>query len=251
MPRNARTKSRSGIYHVILRGINRQQIFYDNEDYERFISTLSFYKRISGFELYCYCLMGNHVHLLIRDTGEPLAIIFRRIGASFVLWYNQKYDRIGHLFQDRFKSEAVDDRQYFFTVLRYILQNPVKAGICSCPDEYKYSSISEYMSDSAGITDISYALKMVDKEKLRVFLKQENDDICMESGSNSRRLPDDEALDLVKEVFGRVYINAEAVNRYELEEMIRRVIYTGVSIRQLSRISGLSKHLIENSMKGR
>ena len=133
MPRQARKKSNCGIYHIMLRGINQQQIFEDAEDYERFLDILKDCKEICEFELYAYCLMGNHVHLLIKEKKEPIEQIVKRIGSRFVYWYNVKYQRKGHLFQDRFKSEPVDTQKYFSTVLIYIHRNPIKAGICAKP----------------------------------------------------------------------------------------------------------------------
>ena len=129
MSRRARQRSGTDIYHVILRGINRQQIFYDEEDYDYFIRLLNRFQKVSQYEVYAYCLMGNHIHLLIKVHQESLGTIFQRIGASFVYWYNLKYQRVGHLFQDRFKSEPVENERYFLTVMRYIFRNPVKAGI--------------------------------------------------------------------------------------------------------------------------
>ena len=90
--------------------------------------------------------MSNHIHLLIREEEESLEQIFKRIGSKYVYWYNVKYQRKGHLFQDRFKSETVENETYFLTVIRYIHQNPVKAGICEKIDDYKYSSFQEYFS---------------------------------------------------------------------------------------------------------
>jgi len=83
MPRSARKKSTTGIYHVMLRGINRQRIFEDDEDYEKFLQTMYLCKTLSGFELYGYCLMGNHVHLLIKEVNESLDLIFKRIGSRY------------------------------------------------------------------------------------------------------------------------------------------------------------------------
>ncbi|HHY25099.1 MAG TPA: transposase, partial [Clostridiaceae bacterium] len=113
----------------MLRGINGQVIFHDNKDYEKLIQTIKEIKEISKYEVYAYCLMTNHVHLLIKERNEDLGIVFRRIGAKYVYWYNHKYKRRGYLFQDRYKSEAVESDEYLLTVLRYIHQNPVKAGI--------------------------------------------------------------------------------------------------------------------------
>ena len=137
MPRQAKKKSNTGIYHVMARGINRQDIFEDEEDYIKFIDTLKTYKAVCGYKLYAYCLMGNHFHLLVKVEQEDLDLIFKRVLCSYVYWYNWKYQRVGHLFQDRYKSEAVEDESHFLVVMRYILQNPVKAGICKSIGEYR------------------------------------------------------------------------------------------------------------------
>ena len=86
--RVARKVSRSGIYHIMLRGVNRQQIFFDEEDYSCFTGLLKKYKKISGFELYAYCIMGNHIHLLLKEGPEKTETIFRRLGTAFAAWYN-------------------------------------------------------------------------------------------------------------------------------------------------------------------
>ena len=92
------------------------------------------------FDIYAYCLMSNHIHLLIKEEKEPIEQIMKRIATRFVYWYNVKYQRVGHLFQDRFKSEPVENDAYFMTVIRYIHQNPLKAGLCKDISAYKYSS---------------------------------------------------------------------------------------------------------------
>ena len=134
MARQARKLSRTNIYHVMLRGINRQTIFEDNEDMNYFLSEVKRCKDISDFRLYAFCLMSNHVHLLLETN---LDMIFRRLGSRYAGWYNRKYGRVGHLFQDRYRSENVETEQYFMTVLRYILQNPMKAGMEKQPGSYR------------------------------------------------------------------------------------------------------------------
>jgi len=86
MPRKARTKSTSGIYHIMMRGINRQVIFKGEEDYSKFIHTLKRYKGQCGYEIYAYCLMSNHIHLLIKAEKEPLEQVMRRLCGSYVYW---------------------------------------------------------------------------------------------------------------------------------------------------------------------
>jgi len=88
VPRRAREKSSTGIYHVMLRGINKQIIFEDNEDYEKFLQIIKGYREECGYEIYTFCLMSNHIHLLIKEGKEDLGMVFRRIGAKYVYWYN-------------------------------------------------------------------------------------------------------------------------------------------------------------------
>ena len=129
MPRTARRLSNTGIYHIMVKGINRQPIFYEEEDYQRYLNTLGRTIDKSDAVILGYCLMNNHVHLLIQDCNNAIATVMKSIETSYAYWYNHKYERSGHVFQDRFKSENVEDDAYLMTVIRYIHQNPVKAGI--------------------------------------------------------------------------------------------------------------------------
>ena len=154
MPRQARTTSATSVYHAILRGVNKQQVFEDEEDYMRFLSVLRRQTQPDVDELgqatlprchvYAYCLMGNHVHLLLKEGIETIGDIMKRIASSYVYHYNHKYDRVGHLFQERFKSQPVCDFAYFVTLLRYIHQNPLKASLVENVDDYPWSSWKEY-----------------------------------------------------------------------------------------------------------
>ena len=134
MPRQARESSGTGIYHVMMRGINHQNIFEEQEDYYQLLNTLDMMAQSyepdgtpSGrnYTLYAYCLMSNHIHLLIREREDKIGMAIKRIASSYVYYYNHKYSRDGHLFRERFKSEVVNDLAYFVTLLRYIHLNPV------------------------------------------------------------------------------------------------------------------------------
>ncbi|SCL85570.1 MULTISPECIES: transposase [Tissierellales] len=158
--KKSKKKSSTEIYHAMLRGINGQIIFQDNEDYEKLVQTIREYKEVCGYEIYAYCLMDNYIHLLIKEEKEELGIVFRRIGTKYVYWYNCKYERSGHLFQDRYKSEVVENDKYFLTVLRYIYQNPVKVGIENDIAKYPWSSYNEYLGKK-GICDTKFAFYIV------------------------------------------------------------------------------------------
>lgn len=253
MSRTARVKSSTDVYHIMLRGVNRQQIFFDDEDNYHFIHLLESYKEISQYQLYAYCLMGNHVHLLLRADGEPLETIFRRIGSAYVYWYNTKYERVGHLFQDRYKSEPVNDERYFLTVLRYILQNPVKAGFCNLPEEYPFSSAWDYLLPGHGFTDTEFVFQLIDRKAFRDFLKVDNEAVCMDiTDAHVRRWTDSAAKELIiKEFETLTPLAGGKVNREELEASIQRLLSKGLSIRQISRLAGVPRKIIERASKSR
>ena len=149
MSRKPRESSATGIYHVMVRGINRQDIFEDAQDYNIFIRTMASVQNHLEEDLkteavtcsiYAYCLMPNHIHLLICEKDWIVGSVVKAIASRYVLYFNRKYGRIGHLFQDRFKSEPCNDPGYFLTLFRYIHQNPVKAGLVKNVKEYEYSS---------------------------------------------------------------------------------------------------------------
>ncbi len=235
----------------MLRGINRQQIFYEEADCVYFIKLLSKYKKESGYDLFAYCLMGNHVHLLIRVQKEPISLVIKRIADSFVYWYNGKYERSGHLFQGRFKSEVIDSEQYFIAALRYILRNPVVAGLCNSPDEYAFSSGREYLCGETGISDIEFAYSLLTPASLAEFVSISNDDRFLEIDETIPvRLTDDKATEMILEEFGAFKpAVGRPDERQDLYLSIRKLIRSGISIRQLSRLTGISKKVIEKALK--
>ncbi len=141
MPRKAREKSETGIYHVMIRGIDRREVFLEDEDKIKFINNLEKAKRTGEFELCGYCLMDNHIHLLIKEK-EDIGTSIKRITVGYVGWHNRKYERTGHLFQNRYLSECINTESYLITVLRYIHQNPVKAKMVESVEEYQVAGMN-------------------------------------------------------------------------------------------------------------
>ncbi|SKC55845.1 transposase [Maledivibacter halophilus] len=250
MPRTARKKSKTGIYHIILRGINRQSIFENDEDKERLLETLIRYKEKCQYKIYAYCFMDNHFHLLLKEDKEPLEQIMRRIGGSYVYWYNKKYERIGHLFQDRFKSEPVETDSYFLTVIRYIHQNPLKAGITRNIEEYKWSSSREYLR-TPKIVDKNDVLKIFDKDAvkaLELFIKfhnKFNDDKCLDIKEKKKRISDDELRQIIKNKFNIEAWTLHKESKEKRKIMLKKLLkIEGVSTRQLARVTGVSTNII-------
>ncbi|THE11355.1 transposase [Bacillus timonensis] len=251
MPRVARIKSRSGIYHVILRGVNKQTIFEDDEDRTRFLNVLQRYKEISRYKFYAYSLMDNHIHLLIREMDEPIGHSIKRISSSYVYWYNMKYERCGHLFQERFRSEKVESKRYFLTVLRYIHQNPVKAGLAANVFEASWTSLNEYFG-GAGLVDTEFGVSLFsggeEKTALQRFvdyMSSPNTDECMEYLERVR-LSDSEVREYLQEMG---IPNKSALQRMERKKrdavLLQLKETTGVSLRQISRVTGISKSVIQ------
>ncbi len=170
MPRKPRTLSSTGIYHITIRSVNQQLIFEEDADYLKFLLTLSDCKKKYDVDLYAYCLMDNHIHLLINSTPAVLSSFFQSLGARFVLWYNQKYKRSGHLFQERFYSSSIEDEEYFLATLVYIHNNPVEAGICRLPSEYHWSSYNAYYGATNKLVNTQFPCDMIgSREQLQHF----------------------------------------------------------------------------------
>ena len=234
-----------------MRGINRQNIFEEDEDRLYFMNVLKRCKEISGFKLYAFALMSNHVHLLIEPAGESLDMVFRRIGTRYAKWYNQKYQRIGHLFQDRFRSENVENDLYFMTVLRYILQNPMKAGLETRLGNWRWSSFLAYEKEIGAVTDTRFALELFGgRENLIRFLGQDNDDTALDEADCDQRLKND----LAKEKMARITQCASVSDFQQLDrsvqkEFARKMYHEGVSLSQISRMTGISRPTVYRIVK--
>lgn len=249
MPRTARKKSNLCINHVILRGVNQQIIFEDDYDYMQFISILKYYKGLCNFKLYAYCLMNNHIHLLIEHTNVNLDVIMKKLEVKFVKWYNHKYQRTGYLFQDRFKSEPVNDMKYFLTVFRYIHQNPLHAGLESALGSYPWSSYRDYLISDSSFIDVNKILNLFSTHKdCMNYLQTTSNEKCMEYFSVPR-LSDADALKIIQQ---KTFCNSPSeFQRLDLltrNRYLRMLQNSGISVRQLSRLTGISRTSINNAI---
>lgn len=252
MPRRARERSRSGIYHVMLRGANKQEIFHDDEDCLKFLDTILKYKMKIKMSVYAWCLMNNHVHLLLKEGNEDLSTTMKRIGVSFVSYYNSKYETTGHLFQDRFRSETVETDGYLVRVIRYIHQNPVKAGIVKNAAGWRWSSCHIYYDDGKDankLLDDEFVLwrfsddLTVAKKRFREFNEINKNDECLDDRLNERkRLSDEEARLEIKKLIGVLEIaQVKSMPKLGRDDVLRKVKKVdGLSQRQAARIIGVS-----------
>lgn len=229
----------------MLRGINRQQIFEDAEDFQKFREILAEYKTVCGFKIFAYCLMGNHIHLLLKEGTETLEQVFKRVCGKFVYWYNTKYQRTGHLFQDRFKSEPVDTQEYLLAVIRYIHQNPIKAGMCKRVADYAYSSYAAYLGGNE-LVDTDDILKIWPFDEFAKMHETTVTANCLElSEKEIKRVTEEQAREMIRKVSGcESAMDFQNLDPKQQGKYLKRLRDNGVSIRQLSRLTGLPFGLI-------
>jgi len=245
MPRTARILEDKGYLHIITRGNAQQIIFEDDQDYGYYLKLIKEYASENDITICAYCLMSNHVHLLVHYAERNVAVFMKKVGVSYTNYYNKKYDRMGHLFQDRYKSEVVDNEQYFLTVNRYILQNPVKAGLSKNVD-YKWNSY-DISSAQNSFVDTSMLIDILGGYDNYVrFMGEENDDVCMEGYSAVRN--DEWAEAVMTEILGTKNGNYLVYcGRDKRDAAIRMLKDKGLSVRQISRLTGLGKGIVQKA----
>ncbi len=251
MPRHARLKGEFSVYHIIQRGNERKSLFFSDDDRFRFLETLLRMKKKYNFLLYAYCLMDNHVHLLIDDNGNDISTLVKSINVSYVHYFNRKHKRCGHLFQDRFKSELVDDDGYLLEVSRYIHNNPVKAQMVTKPSQYQWSSYNIYtggVKDKSGLIDKERILLSFSNNRSRAFQKY-MEFVGTEEGNQVNVMDVEEPMgeDNNNDKFiktmedGRVKIK-EMLERNEIsyDELNSHIIFRNKLMREIRRNSSLT-----------
>lgn len=200
MPRVPRQFSKTGFYHIMMRGLNRERIFEKVDAKKTMLNFLAEKVADSDVGIYAYCIMDNHIHLLLKAEPEDLVAYMKKVNGSFASHYNREENRIGPVFQGRYKSECVEDERYFWGVLRYIHRNPVQAYMVKVPQEYEWSSIKDYLSGKSRLldekalqlkrenfSDNESFLKMHEEEDLKIYLDV-NEDLDKMKGSVARKL---------------------------------------------------------------
>lgn len=260
MPRHQRVLSETGIYHVMMRGNERRKLFQDEEDKQAFLDTLFVKKEDKGFLVYAYCLMDNHVHLLVKEGSESLATMMKRINTSYAYYFNQKNHRVGHLFQDRFKSEPIEDERYLLAVIRYIHNNPVKAGIVQNPEQYKWSSYNSYLyshKPELNIVDTQFILSILDNGQKTAI--QEFKNFSMEL--DEREFLDIEQVNAWMEEEGKYYLEEYLKKRWpgeNLEDLMNKeetrteIIVelktnTRLSVRTIAALLGINRGVVQRT----
>ncbi len=257
MTRQSRQLSNTDVYHVMLRGNERKNIFQDNEYKQRFLDGIDEKGKEADFAVYAYCVMDNHVHLLINIKEQELASIMKSIAVRYATFYNWKQSRVGHVFQDRFKSEPIQDDRYLLTAVRYIHNNPVKAGMVEKPADYRWSSYSEYLQPKGRVwLDTEFVLSII-ADNRNIALKEFERFSLAEDNSTFIDIEDEKTIRTIEE--GRAYLSDYLRERYKglavehikedrqkQTEIIRHLrTNTRLSQRVIASLLGIDKSAVE------
>ncbi|WP_324324420.1 transposase [Sporomusa sphaeroides] len=243
----------------MLRGNERKDIFLDDADRVKFLDVLYTKKADEGCSLYAYCLMDNHIHLVVREGTDSIARLIKRVGSSYVRYFNQKYKRVGHLFQDRYKSENIETDSYLLTVIRYVHQNPRKAGITE-HQKYRWSSYHAYLEalqdrryvpEMAEILDIFAGEADVALERFQQFHQEYSNAACLdvhEAGywNEEKR---SELHGCIREILQNSGLTLADLAKAEHSHIRQGLILrlkdtTGLSGRKLAELTGINREVI-------
>ncbi len=241
--RKARQRSKSGYYHTMIRGVNKQDIFYDDADKSYFKKLMKKFGRKYKIRYHGYVLMDNHVHLLFDDFSNNLSSFMQVLCSVYAKYFNRKYDRIGHLFQDRFASEVIENNGYLVVVLRYILLNPEKANISKAKN-YKWSSYWCYKKKDNLIHEGLIQGMFSSINQLYEFINKENDDECLEI-----ELRPSEKHDFLIQKVKKILNSDNPIippdsPREEIINLIKKLRAAKLSIDMISRITGIGRYLV-------
>ena len=244
----------SDIDHIIIRGIGHMDLFFSDADHRIFLEKLNRFKLIDNVEIHAYCLMDNHVHLLIKASTDLIPLFLKRLEVSYASYFNGTKEHVGHLFQNRYKSEPVTDSSYYLSVLRYILRNPEAAGMCRW-NRYRYSSAQTYLGEKDdGLTDTSMALDMLGSRVEFIRFMQKNDDAAegsiLEADSKARHkiLTDTEASDIIRKICRTSdTLEITTMDNAARNDVLSRLKKEGLSVRQIERLTGVSRSVVQRA----
>ena len=237
--------SDSGMYHAIARGTGRQIIFEDDNDRRRFLQLLERALEKTDSELFAWCLMDNHFHLLVRAESEALSSCMRLLCGQYAGWFNRRSGREGHLFHERFRSETVETDEYLLTVVRYIHANPQNAGVCPL-ESYPWSSFREYLGEP-WLCNTGYVIDIFGGLEQFVAFHRELPDqsSCLDAEaprSKTRAIRDADALPVAQRIVGEMSLDAiKALPRALRDERLRSLKSAGLTIRQIERLTGIGR----------
>ena len=249
MPRTARQQSKLFLYHIMVRGNGKQILFECDEDRERYLVKLYFCFKEQKLTLLAWCLMDNHVHLLVYDEDGALPVAMARINGSYAQYYNEKYHHVGHVFQDRYRSKPVESERQLLETVRYIHNNPEDAHICKAKN-YRWSSYKEYLG-SPRLTNPNIVLDILGgRTNYKRFSREKSDpSLRLDFACN----PSTETLvSIARDALSPIEPSSvSSLPREQRNRCLCTLRTVGFTYRQMERLTGVSRGTIEYVMRQR
>ncbi len=244
--RHPRIHIPNSIHHVMIRGNNRQHIFYQNNFFCRFLEILSQSAEKFDHKIIAYCLMNNHAHLLIHIHDSPLSLVMQKINYRYARWLNHKEKRIGHLFQGRYRSLHVNSEEYLVNVCRYIHLNPVAANIVDKPSDYLWSSHRYYVTQNHPTwMDINFMLSIIKNKTNLDYHDFMNNPVDRESWKPALYISETGDIisnkDQLYELQKNDFISTTAISKFLPEHQVSSIVCRELNI-QKSQLLGPSKN---------
>jgi len=249
MPRPPRVEQ-SGYYHIINRGVARMNIFLKDDDFKKFLEIMYIAKERYDFIVHAFCLMHNHYHLLLETKHENLSLIMRQINSTYAQYFNKTYQRVGPLWQGRFKNWYIYNESYLYILLRYIEQNPIQANIIQDIGEYKYTSSWAILNDhnlelieSSILLDkevFALAGKILDEDEIERFDKYQKK-------RSKTKKSDKKPISLKQQELNAYF--AKKLDIAQRNQNILKAMKDGYTQSEIGRHLGLSRSTVSNIVK--
>jgi REP element-mobilizing transposase RayT len=245
-----RVKGETGFYHVVAKGDGGQILFESDESRIRFINMLKAAAADHKMRIHAYCLMDNHIHLLVEDRDDNLSAFMKQVNEKYAAHYRKVTRRVGHVFQGRFWSEPLDGNERFLATLRYIHANPEPARICRAKD-YRWSSYKAY-TEGTEFVSTELALGLLGS-------RESFEDFHLNGGSFAKPFPKstlarhlsyDELLHIAESIIG--HDTLIELKQQKPEDRLRYFLElsnAGFTDTQISRLTGIGQASISRSLK--
>ena len=242
MARGPRKCTNMFFYHIMVQGINKEYILNEVEDKRQYLKFINKVKKEIDVYIVSYCIMDNHVHILIKEEYiECLSRFMHKVNTLYAMYYNKKYNRVGYVFRDRYKSQVIYSEKQLYTCINYIHNNPVKAGICRLASEYEYSSYNEYIKN----------MEEIQRNINGLLIKED----ILDKKENFLEIEEEKEVEIKKAIEEYMKINNinfdtlknERKNLKEIINMLKE--YYGLSLRQISIYINVGRETVRNIAK--